>query len=262
MVDRKKIFILSGFIIAVILVLIIVRSLSIKKVSINTVYDIIKDSDYTLVYSGDYNNDVYKELKQLRDKYGVSIYLFSEEKNEVIDYLYEVDDLMEDPQGNLYVIYDKGGFIGYIDDTRDKDEYFKKYIENYIPIVERNYKEPTIDELKELYNSKNKTIIVLGNEECSFCSKLEHVINEVAASYKYDINYINVSRYTDEDIENLYNLELIVPAECTKANESTNIRDGYAKPMTLVTKKGKVIGCIKGYYDRNTYTSKLNKILE
>ena len=57
-------------------------------------------------------------------------------------------------------------------------------------------------------------------------------------------------------------LDLTIPGECVTNGVETTFKKGFAKPMTIVTKNGKLIGCIKGYYDKETYISKLKEIVE
>ena len=74
---------------------------------------------------------------------------------------------------------------------------------------------------------------------------------------------MSLSRLSNEDKNTLYGLNIKVPKECTTTGEEDKLlSEGFSKPTTLVTKKGKVIGCIKGYYDFDTYLNKLDAIME
>ena len=57
---------------------------------------------------------------------------------------------------------------------------------------------------------------------------------------------------------------LTIPKECTTTGEDTTLAEGYPKPLTLITKKGKLVGCIKGYVSEDKLVSKLKeyKVLE
>jgi hypothetical protein len=67
---------------------------------------------------------------------------------------------------------------------------------------------------------------------------------------------------SEKDYEKIMDLDLTIPASCTSDNVETSFKRGFAKPMTLVLSKNKVVGCIKGFYEYNEYVYRLNKILE
>jgi hypothetical protein len=74
---------------------------------------------------------------------------------------------------------------------------------------------------------------------------------------------MNFSRLSEDDENKIYSLNIKVPKECTAERiDDKSLIDGYSKPTTIVSKKGKIIGCIKGYYDYNTYVDKLKGIME
>lgn len=258
MVDKKKIIICVLFII-VVLVLILLRANSIKKTSIYGIDNNIGESNFTLIFYGNYNKDIRNELKELKKTYGFNVFVLEATEQDVKDYL-SISNGEVEIKGNLYLVYDKKGLLGYIDDTKDKIEYIKKYLYNHIPTAERKYSTPSVQEFKDMYLSKQVTITVLGDSYCGFCSQLESVINELATNGT-EINYINTTNLTEDELNQLYSLDIVIPGTCTNSGLEVNIKDGYAKPMTIVSKKGKVIGCIKGYYEYSTYLSKLNAIL-
>ena len=74
---------------------------------------------------------------------------------------------------------------------------------------------------------------------------------------------MNFSNMSDDDENLIYSLNISIPKECTADKiEDKPLVNGYSKPTTIVSKNGKILGCIKGYYDYNTYVSKLKAIME
>ena len=174
MVGNKKVFMII-LVILVIGIFIFVRGISIKEISIESIDKVLSDSDYTLVFSGDYNKDISKELKGYKKEYGFAIYRLNNDRETVQAYLFQYIHEEKEYTGNIYIIYDRNGYVGYIDGSMNKEEYIKKYLYNYIPIVERKYSEPTISELKNIINDKKSSVVVLGEDTCSYCKQLEQV---------------------------------------------------------------------------------------
>ena len=258
----KKLLLAFVAIILLLVIFILVRGNRIPEASIKSIDKIISHNGHTLFYSGEVNKDTKKMLKEISKKYSVKVYIFTDKKEDVITYI-RSRDAVQDYQGNLILAFDRTSYQGFIDDTRNIDDYINKYLYGYLPDAERKYSVATGDQYKELYNSKDTLITVFGDSGCTYCEQLEKVINQVAIAGKYNIYYMNFSNMTDIDKEAVYDLDISIPAECTKDGDKDRpLIDGYSKPTTIVSKKGKIIGCIKGYYDYKTYLSKLDKIME
>ena len=88
--------------------------------------------------------------------------------------------------------------------------------------------------------------------------------HEVAGKYNLDIYYFDTDKYDQKELEKIYKLDFTIPKECTTTGEETTLAEGYPKPLTLITKKGKLVGCIRGYVSEDKLVSKLKeyKVLE
>ena len=258
---NKYIYIVVIGLILAILIFAFYKSLTIKKVSLNNINDVLGEKTYSLFYVGDITKEEKKKLKELREKNDLKLYELTDSRDDVVTYIKSVENV-EIIEGNIYLLFDTKNYLGYIDNTKNVDEYVKKYLYGYIPVNERMYSTITVSQYSQLYNSKDKTIAVFGDDSCSYCERLESVINSIAINKEYDINYFNQSRMTQEEYDELLNMNIKIPASCNAMDKEQTMAEGYAKPMTIVTKKGKVIGCIKGYYDYNTYIAKLKDIME
>lgn len=258
---NKQIYIAIIVIIMIILIFVFIRSLSIKKARLSDINSIISDNTYSLFFSGELTKEEKKKLKSIRDGNDIKIYQLTDSNEDVITYIKSLENV-EKIEGNVYLLFDSKNYLGYIDNTKDKDEYIKKYLYGYLPVNERVYLTASVGEYNQLFNSKDKTIAVFGDYTCSYCERLQNVINNVVKNKVYNIYYFDTKEMNATESDELLNMNIKVPAECNAMGKEQTMAEGYAKPMTIVSKKGKVIGCIKGYYDYNTYVSKLKAIME
>ena len=260
--NGKKILIATVGIILILGFFVIVRSSRVKDTSIDKIKDVIAKNNYSVFYSGEITDDVKKDFKELKNKNSLVIYHLTDSRDDVVKYIRSIDS-SANPQGNIYLVYDKTRYLGFIDDTMNRTDYLRKYIEGYIPPNEIMYKTATGSEYVQLFNSKDTLITVFGEDECSYCKQLEKVVNEISKKGVYDIYYMNFSKLSDTDQDLVYSLNIKVPKECTADKiEDKALVQGYSKPTTLVSKGGKILGCIRGYYDYTTYVSKLKEIME
>ena len=168
----------------------------------------------------------------------------------------------------MYLIFDEGKLLGGFDanlSETEANEMFRYYFFNEIPSSMKKYKElSTADEFIKKFNSKNYTVSVFGYDACSFCNLYKPVFNKVAGDYNLDIYYFNTDTYDAKELNKIYDLDITIPKECTTTGEDTTLASGYPKPITLITKKSKLVGCIKGYVSEEVLVKKLKeyKVLE
>ena len=261
MVNYKK-FIWPAILIIFIGIIILIRynATKISTITLDQVDNKVKNDAISLVYVGEFNKDIETKMRQYKKDNGFKLYTLSNSIDEV-NKKYNIEI-----QGDFaYLIYDKNGYLGFIDKTIEEQyyqQYFNKYLFNELPSIEIRYKRATADQYLKLVNSNEYTIAVLGDNTCTYCNMLENVINEIAINNKYDIYYLKKNDYTETDYNKILDLDFTIPARCTKKREETTLKAGYATPLTIVTKKGKMVDCILGYYEYNTYLEKLNKIME
>lgn len=63
----------------------------------------------------------------------------------------------------------------------------------------KTYKEITFTELQELIDSGDRFILFIGSNSCSHCTVFKVAVNEVVSKYGVIVNYIDVSKLSDED---------------------------------------------------------------
>ena len=235
-----------------------IDSKKIKSVSVDRIESIASKNVYTLFYAGDRSEEVEKLLKYYRDDYKVKVYYIS---NSIDDVKNKYDKNITSNQ--IYIMYDENNNKEVIADNKLEyvGEYIKKVIYNYVPTPERHYKLSTGAQYISMYNSKDTTIAVFAEDDCSYCNMLEPIINDVAKEIKEDIYYYNKDRMNEDEYTTIMSMDVKIPDECA-SKPNTSFKTDFAKPMTLVSKGGKVVGCIKGYFDHDVYLSYLKSILE
>ena len=260
-IKKTQLFIVV-LVLLIVLIFIFIKSHTIESVSINDINGYINKSPYTLVYYGDINKDINKQLKSLKKEYSMKIYKSNDSLDAIKEYISNNNDELKGEV--VYFIYDKDGLKGIIDEDEIPylTEYIDKYISGTIPTPERKYAVSTADQYIKMFKSSDKTIAVFGTKACTYCTMLERVINDISKDNKYTIYYYSRDRMSEKDYEKIMDLDLTIPASCTSDNVETSFKRGFAKPMTVVTQNGKLIGCIKGYYDKDTYLNKLKEIME
>ena len=54
-------------------------------------------------------------------------------------------------------------------------------------------------------------------------------------------------------------LDFTIPAECTLTGKEAKFSGSFPKPMTIITKNGKLVDCIRGYVTEDTVVEKLKE---
>ena len=258
--SKNKILIILGIVVLfIIFVLIAKNNAKVKHVKLDNIDSIERNS---IVFVGEYNNDYKERVTEYIKKYKMSFYILDNSIEEVNNH-YNTEDKIQGEYA--YLAYYEGQYKGFIDSTISEDkyvQYFSKFVFNTIPDDEIKYSKTTGEQYVKMVNSAKTTIAVLGTDSCTYCSLLEHVINDISKKNVYEIYYINKDRMSSSDYKTVTDLNLTIPSECTRDHSEMTTKDDFATPLTIVTKSGKLKGCILGYYDYDTYLSKLNKIME
>lgn len=243
-----------------ILYLIRYNDAKISIIDIEQIVEKVKEDNYVLVYFGDESDDINKLLRNYKKEYIIKSYYAPTQLNELNQYLsqYKVKTVRND----VFALYYDGEFTTIINSKKDDKirEIIKKYLYGEIPESERNYKVlSTADEYIKKVNSKEYTIAVFGSQSCSYCTLYLPVINKIAGDRELDIYYFDADTYNQDEYQKILDLDFTIPAECTTTGVDTSLVMGFPKPMTLITKSGKLVGCIKGYVVEDTVINKLKE---
>lgn len=221
---------------------------SFKKIEFNNLETALKNVDYAIVYLGEID-DTKKELieeaiKDTRIQVNISNI---ENLDKLNDYLEKYE--LKAQSINSYLILLDGKVEAVIDSSVENwrfKELVRWHFFNEIPASEIAYKVPeSASEYKSIINRNKYSVTVFGYAGCTYCNLYMPHVNNLAAKYGIDIYYLD----RDANInlfEDVMDLGLEIPAKCVTDGIATTTRGKFAKPMTLIIKKGKTVDCIKG----------------
>lgn len=234
---------------------------SFKLIKSENIENALRDVDYGIVYIGDLD-DTKKELlketiKDTRIQVNTSIFDSLEDLNKFLKkYNLETETL------DSYLIMTNGNVDAVIKGS-EEDWRFKElvrwYFFNEIPASEIAYKTPeSASEYQQIISSNKYTVTIFGYAGCTHCNLYMPHVNNLASRYGIDIYYFD----RDKDInlwEDIVSLSLEIPAKCVSDGKATSTSGYFAKPMTLITKKGKTVDCIKGNVKEEELEAMLRK---
>lgn len=199
------------------------------------------DSEFTMLYVPykyldgiEYQNEI---LKQISTRYKINYklinaYLLSFEQQEKLNSMLQISSVEDQI---IILIKDKkivGSIRGINKANYYLDELYKynfiEKVDNYINII--NY-----DKFNELINSNDKSIILIGKDECRYCENVISTLNSITINYNIPINYINVGKL-DSELSNKVEKRLI----------ELGYSDGFTTPITLLTESNKLIDFVIG----------------
>ena len=105
------------------------------------------------------------------------------------------------------------------------------------------------DEIMDYIHLNSKAMIVLGKNNCKFCSKYIPVLVDIKKNYEFDFLYVNFSAFSNDKYQEVINGDIIIPKKCTSNSKDKRLSDGIGTPTSLIYENGKVIDCIIGYMD-------------
>lgn len=262
---KNKLYIIIPIIIIIILVttIFVYRSnnVAIKDITKETYQEELKKNNFSIIYLGELTNNIKNKMKLMKGKYNISLYSANMSVNEINDLLVKNNLRVENL--NNYILYTNETPVAVLNTELSDEKYVEnveKYFFNIIPESERAYKViDKADDYIKMVKSKKNTIAVFGYEGCSYCNLFIPVFNNVAKQEKLDIYYFDRDNYNVEQYEKIMDLDLKIPAECTLNGKESSFTQGFPKPMTIITKSGDVVGCVRGYVTEDVLTKKLKE---
>ena len=105
--------------------------------------------------------------------------------------------------------------------------------------VENMFSDISIEEYKNLLSGENLSFIYIGRNDCEYSKAEDVVLQEILSEYNIIINYLNLNKLTDYDLEYLY------------SSYSSFIDDGIATPTITLVQGGEVKMFKKGYTSKD-----------
>ena len=219
----------------------------------------IKNNDFSAIYFGSKSKEVDDVFASMKEVYGIKTY-YCDTSLENINILLQKNNLTAESK-DVYVLFANDTAVEVISSDYNflliqpiiDTKLFHKISEE-----DRKYKvAEDAAAISKLIRSKNYTVLVFGYDGCSYCTTYLPVINNIADKYKLDIYYFNRDTYDEDEYNKVMSLALEIPARCTLTGEDTDTSQSFPKPMTLITKNGKTVDCIRGYVEEDTVVEKL-----
>lgn len=254
-------YIISGFIVLILVFLCLITTTH-KEIYKSISYEKFENLKTGLVYFGELDSEVKKIMKKYDQSFTIDEYVVSD---------YEIDKLNTLLSNNKVNTIDNTGYVFINDnvpvwssnkslDEKDLTEELNKQLNGVLKSSEIVYKQnEKMNDIINLINSKKYTILVVGKEGCSWCTRYQPVINNVVKDYNVDIHYIDKTKYSESDFKKYKDLALEIKAKCTNDGVATTTKTFGDYPLTLITKNGKSVDCLMGYESEETVIELLRK---
>ena len=270
----------------IIVVCLIVLLLSIpifKEMSNNTGFKTIKYSDYkkaventesyklALIYVAPKSIETTEESKEAIKEVLKDI---TKDDEEIKPYYIDSDELeadaikelkLDETTGQAYIFASNGEAIKIVSGALSKEDlvkYVKLYSANGIDESLVKYRTAkSAETFMKRVKKDEVTMAVFGRDNCYYCQQFLPVVNTVADENKLEyVYYFDSNNYDEEEYGKIMDAGLTIPAECSSTGKKAKLEPGFGTPLTLFTKKGKVIDCISGYTSKSKLEAKLKTV--
>lgn len=252
---RKNFFLIITIVVVALLIFILIlmrrNSFVVVKLDKGEILTSIEKKGAAILYTKDLDKDIKQQLRSYYDEYKIPAY-YSDMNLSEINGLLAAYDLSIDNETTFIIFMNREpvDVVIPIDKVRVK-ELLDKYLYNIIPKDEIAYQVlSTANEYIKKVNSKEYTVAVFGINDCSHCDVYLPTINDIARDYNLNIYYFNRDEYDPDEYEKIMELDFEIPAKCTTTGYSTSMNKTFPKPMTIITKSGEFVDCIRGNVTR------------
>ncbi len=208
----------------------------------------LKSEDFTMIYLGipdcSHCEDMKDTLNQVKEELGIDIYYLNTNKikSEDFTYISSLDSSFEEFGTPSFIFVKYGKIIATHVGSGTKGSDFVNIVKEKMD--QALYNSISGKKIKEVFNSKTTNVIVVGQSECGYCKMYKSVLNSVVKNYGITINYIEYDKLSQTDRDTLKGLDTIF--------------ESFGTPLTVITKKGKVVDSITQYVEE----SELVKVLK
>lgn len=233
---------------------------SIKNIDFYSIEDTLKKENLAIVYFGKLTDEKKETIKKVIDDKDIKVYTSTASVEELNSMLI-VNTITVD-NNDIYVLFINADPVGYVVGTASRIT-FKETVDELffdeIPTSKIAYIIPSSKDFIAKVKSKKYTVSVFGMNDCIHCTKFLPIINKIATDYNLEVSYFNKNTYNSDQYNEIMALDLKIPAKCTMDNKDTTMIAGFPKPMTIITKNGKLVDCIKGNVKESVVLDMLEK---
>ncbi len=248
---KKNVLLIVTFAIIVVLLLVLLiskKAFTIIEIENKNVLSEIDKSGASLLYTKKLTPSIRKKMKSYNKEYRIQGYVTEMTLSDINSLLDDYE--LSSSTDNVFILFMNGEPVEVVDASDDNKiiELIEKHLYNIIPESERAYQTlSTADQYIKKVNSKDYTVAVFGKKDCTYCDLYLLIINKIAKEKNLNIYYFNRDEYDEDEYEKIMALDFEIPAKCNTTGYSTSMNKSFPKPMTIITKEGKFVDCIKGY---------------
>lgn len=244
------IIIISLIILILLTVLIVARKNHFRVVKLDNdkIMTAIDKNGGAILYTKKINKDIKSKFKSYYKEYKILTYTASLNLTDINELL--ADYNLTANSDDVFIIFMNGTPVDVVSSSDDNRivELIEKNLYNIIPISERYYQVlNSADQYIKKVNSNNYTVAVFAKQDCTYCDLYLPIINDIAREKHVDIYYFNRDEYDEDEYNKIMALDFEIPAKCNFTNYSTTMSKSFPKPMTIITKGGEFVDCIRGY---------------
>lgn len=231
----------------------------IEEISLETFNTKIASSESLLVYVGEPDKETTKSLRKMRDmttndhSYTYNVYTIKSSD--------ETKELFGDKTNTvMYIDGDEQKKYTKFDDSIISED-VRAYLVGDIDNDNKSYKvAKDFASYKKIVKSDKVVMSVFGRETCVHCQNFKVVYNALANKYNLDVYYFDSDSYDMKEYSKIINMDLTVPAKCGSTGKDFALKEFSGTPLTIFTKKGKVVDCIGGEVKRASLIETLKSV--
>lgn len=211
------------------------------------------NQDFSILYVPYIEDDIEyskKVLNEISDEYDITLslipaYLLSEFQKEKLNSMLEISYVDD----QIVLLISDGKIIGSIRGKNSKEDYINKMLEyKFISSKEESINYIDYNSFLNILDQENKSIIVIGKEDCKYCEDLKTVLNKIAKNYDIVFNYLNIVNFDSEDSKNVESKLL-----------QLGYKDGFSTPILLIVENGKLLDYVVGSSNEEYFIEKFSE---
>ena len=199
------------------------------------------DSKYLLMYipyeksdTVDYQASILSDISKEYDiEFKViDAYLLSNSQKDKLNSMLQISSV----EDQIIILIKDEKIVGSIRDILNRKNYLNKLDEfKFIDEVDSYITYINYNEFNNLVNGSDKSIIVIGKDDCKYCEEIIKVLDDIGINYDIKINYINIGK-----------IDSNVAVDIEKVLTQLNYNDGFTTPLTIMVSNGKLLDYIVG----------------
>lgn len=185
-----------------------------------------------------------KILEEIAKEYNseykmIDAYLLSSTQKQKLNSILQISEV----EDQIIILVQNQKIIGSIRGINTKNEYLKNLEDfEFIDEIDNYIKDIDYDEFENLVNSQEKSIILIGKDNCKYCDEVMNILNTIIIDYDIEINYLNIKDF-ESDISEKVEQKII----------ELGYEDGFTTPIILLIESNKLLDYVIGSSDEKYF---------